>query len=301
MSAFESLRREFGKPGIRLAPGPGDLTCVILDHEGSHARASLHGAHVLDYQPHQQAEVLWLSPAAILDSRQAIRGGVPICWPWFGDHPRDTSLPAHGFARINDWTLVDSTSNENEKAVTLALHDNACTRELWPHAFELRYRLSLSNVLRASLCVINTGAANMCFSAALHSYFSVSAIGQTALEGLAGCSYLDKPDNFARKVQTERLLRFAAETDRIYLDTEADCTVHDGAGARRIHIRKSGSRSTVVWNPWRDRAARFDDFPDDGYRGMLCVETANAASDVIDLEPGDCHTLAVSVESVAGA
>ena len=141
----------------------------------------------------------------------------------------------------------------------------------------------------------------MRYSAALHSYFNVVDVEWTSLAGLVECSYLDKTDQFRCKTQHETLLRFAGETDRIYLDTTAPCTIHDDARERRIRVRKMGSRTTVVWNPWAGRARQLDDFPDDGYRGMLCVESANAVNDLVDLAPGASHTLSVSIESDVNA
>lgn len=297
MNEFEVLKQTFEKPGISLVRGPGELTTVTLEHEGASARVCRHGAHVLDYRPRDQAAVLWLSPQAVFETAKPIRGGIPICWPWFAEHAHDAALPAHGFARIADWTIVASASRDAEKSVTLGLRDNAGTRAMWDQPFELSYRVSLAEQLHASLCVTNTGSANMRYSAALHSYFNVLDVERISLEGLAERSYLDKVDEFRCKSQHETLLRFAGETDRIYLDTTAPCTIYDDARERRIRVRKMGSRTTVVWNPWAGRARQLDDFPDDGYRRMLCVESANAVNDLVDLAPGASHTLSVSIES----
>jgi D-hexose-6-phosphate mutarotase len=289
----------FAKPGISFESGPGELTSVVLEHDGARVRLCTHGAHVLSYTPRGQHDVLWLSPQAIFSPGKAIRGGIPVCWPWFSDHQDDPQLPAHGFARTAQWTLIGSSSDEKGKTVDLTLVDDETTRSMWPYAFRLNYQVSLSSVFRAVLRVTNTGDESFCFTEALHSYFSVADITTSSLDGLGGHDYLDKVEGFRRKSQSEPTLRFGAETDRIYLQTEGDCTLDDERSARRIRIRKTGSRSTVVWNPWAARAREMADFPDSDFKAMVCVETANAADAVVELAPGASHTLGVCIESAA--
>ena len=301
MTELETLNADFAKPGISFEQGPGVLNTVLLHHDGACVRLCTHGAHVLSYVPRGQSDALWLSPQAVFSPGKAIRGGIPICWPWFSDHRDAPHLPAHGFARTAQWTLVESSSGEDAKTVELTLGDDASTRSMWPKPFQLNYRVSLSAVFRASLSVTNTGRETMRFTEALHSYFSVLDIRQASLNGLGGHDYLDKVDGFRRKSQPESALRFCAETDRIYLhgdaDGKGDCTIDDERGGRRICIKKSASRSTVVWNPWTTRAREMADFPDADFTGMVCVETANAADEVVELVPGASHTLSVCIES----
>jgi glucose-6-phosphate 1-epimerase len=297
VTELETLNADFAKPGVSFEPGPGLLNTVLLHHDGACARLCTHGAHVLSYVPRGQSDALWLSPQAVFSPGKAIRGGIPICWPWFSDHRDDPHLPAHGFARTAQWTLIESSSNEGAKTVELTLADDANTRSMWPSPFQLNYRVSLSEAFRAALSVTNTGRETMRFTEALHSYFSVLDITQASLSGLGGYDYLDKVDGFRCKLQSESALRFRAETDRIYLDAEGDCAIDDKRGERRIRIQKTGSRSTVVWNPWSTRARELADFPDTGYTGMLCVESANAGVEVIELAPGASHTLSVCIES----
>ena len=296
MNTLNTLKAVFEKPGIRIKHGPASFATIVLERDGASARVCTHGAHLLSYHARDSAPVLWLSPDAIFDPLTPIRGGIPICWPWFADHPTETQLPAHGFARTSLWTLVETASTPDSKAASFVLRDDDKTRAMWPHPFELRYRVSLSDVLNASLTVHNTGDATLCFSGALHSYFDVLDINRVTLEGLAQCRYLDKVDSNVAKRQSEALLHISTEVDRTYLDTERECVIHDSGRGRRIRIRKTGSRSTVVWNPWQDRAQQMADFPDQGFRRMLCVETANAANDTVELAPGARHVLSVTIE-----
>ena len=274
-----------------------ELETIVLEYQGASARICTLGAHVLDYQPAGQTAVLWLSPDAVFAPGHAIRGGIPVCWPWFAENSDNSALPMHGFARTSTWSVAQQTRNANHSEVTLRLCDSAETRALWPYAFELRYQISLSDSLRASLIVTNTSNSTFQYSGALHSYFAVQHIDNTSLAGLAGCSFVDKVDDFARKVQHDELLHFTSETDRIYLDTSSECIIHDAGHARDISIAKSGSRSTVVWNPWSERAKQMQDFTDDEYVRMLCVETANAANDVIELAAGETQTLSLTLRS----
>ncbi|MFT5175274.1 MAG: glucose-6-phosphate 1-epimerase, partial [Gammaproteobacteria bacterium] len=216
MSDFQQLRSDFQRPGISLVRGPANLTSVLLEHEGASARVSTYGAHVIDYQPRDQAPVLWLSSHAVFQAPKAIRGGIPICWPWFAENGTDAALPAHGFARTSEWTLVDSLSSREEKSVTLLLCDDACTRAMWPHPFELRYRVTVTERLCASLSVTNTGRQRMRFTGALHSYFDVLDIAQVSVEGLQGSTYVDKLDANCHKLQGEPRLRISSEVDRTY-------------------------------------------------------------------------------------
>lgn len=297
MTELETLNAGYAKPGISFESGPGVLNTVLLQHDGAHVRLCTHGAHVLSYVPRGQPDALWLSPQAVFSPGKAIRGGIPICWPWFSDHRDDPHLPAHGFARTAQWTLIESSSSADAKTVELTLGDDANTRSMWSNPFRLNFRISLTDVFRAALKVTNTGTEMMRFTEALHSYFRVLDITQTSLSGLGGHDYLDKVDGFRRKSQAEPALRFSTETDRIYLHDQGHCTIDDELGRRRIRIEKTGSRSTVVWNPWTTRAREMADFPDADFTNMVCVETANAADEIVELAPGASHTLSVCIES----
>ena len=283
-----SVRRGAGRNGLeRLAITTGRAIGEVY----------LHGAHVTAWQPTGAAPVLWVSRDSLFDAAKPIRGGVPVCFPWFAAHGTDASAPMHGFARLRTWTLTSAEDRDGEVHFTYELVDDELSRRsAWPHRFRARYRVVVGDRLGLGLDVYNTGDAPFTFEAALHTYFSVKDIQQVSVTGLAGTDYLDKVDGFARKREGEAPVRFVGETDRIYLDTEATCTIDDPGLQRRIEIAKTGSRSTVVWNPWVDRARAIADFGDDEWPSMLCIETANVRDAAVALEPGSHHTMTAVVE-----
>jgi glucose-6-phosphate 1-epimerase len=275
----------------------------LIEISNSHATASLalHGAQLLTYQPHGQAPVLWVSKDAVYAEGKSVRGGVPICWPWFGAHS-DAEMPAHGFARNRFWQLrsvqqlVDGATE-----IVLSLEDDEPSRAFWPTPFELQLRVSVGRTLSLALTMSNRATVPQRITAALHSYFDVGDIAATAVYGLEQIEYLDALQDFQRFTQTGEI-RFDAELDRIYEHTSADEWIQDEALGRRIRLQKKNSQSTVVWNPWINKSARMDDFEEGGYRRMVCVETGNVASDVVNLAPGMSHTLGVdiAVENLIG-
>lgn len=274
---------------------------AVIENAQARARIALHGAHVLDYQPTGEAPVLWLSDSARYTPGKAIRGGIPICWPWFGPDPEGRGRPAHGFARNRFWAL-ESVQHEERRGTTLrfSLPASEETRALWPQPFVLRQQVTVGASLEVALQMENIGDAEMRCSGALHSYFSVADIAETQIEGLQGRAYLDQLDHHARKTQ-DGPIHIDREVDRIYLDTANAVTIQDAGRQRRIRIDARGSRSTVVWNPWIDKAAGMDDFHDGGHRQMVCVETANTADNTVRLAPGASHQLACVIRSVKTA
>lgn len=290
---LDSLNSRFGLPGtLHFSDRGAGLPVAEITTPQASARIALQGAHLLAWQPAGQGPVLWVSKAAVFEPGQAVRGGVPVCWPWFG--ARD-GLPAHGLVRTRLWDLR-STSQDSAGQVVLRLgtSDDASTRALWDFAFDLELCVTVGQTLHLALSTRNTGAISFTITQALHSYFCVGDIAQTSVLGLDGCAYLDKVQNFAPFRQSGAL-EFTGETDRIYTDTSADCLIEDRAGGRVIRVAKQGSTSTVVWNPWREREKALADMAAGDYRGMLCVETCNAGPDQVTLAPGATHTLAAMI------
>jgi glucose-6-phosphate 1-epimerase len=263
------------------------------------ARIYLHGAHVAAWQPlGASAPVLWMSAQSHFRPDKPIRGGVPICFPWFGPHAQDPTAPAHGFARLSPWTLCDA-GEAADGTVTLTFQlesDNASP--VWPHHFHADLRVSIGPVLRIDLDVHNLDEAAFTFEEALHTYFAVGNIEHVTVSGLEHAYYLDKVAGKSTR-QCDAAIRFDRETDRVYTDTQASCVIHDPGLSRRITIAKQGSSSTVVWNPWIQKARTMADFGDDEWPGMLCIETANVGNAAVRLRPGDRHTMtaAISVEA----
>ena len=285
--SIDTLNHHFGLPGaLRFVNGSGDLPVADIQTPQASARVALQGAHLLAWQPAGAAPVIWLSQAAVFAPGQPVRGGVPVCWPWFGARE---GLPMHGFARTRMWQVrAASTDAAGQVVLRLGLQDDADTRALWNHAFDVELLLTVGATLNLSLVSRNTGDQPFTLTDALHTYFYVADIHQTAVQGLDGCDYLDKVQNFARGRQAGAV-EFTGETDRIYIDTTADCVIGDRAAQRSIRISKNGSSSTVVWNPWRDKV--FADMATGEFQHMLCVETCNAGPDQVTLAPGESHAL----------
>ena len=257
------------------------------------------GAHLTGWTIQGTPPVLFLSPNSAFQRGKAIRGGVPLVFPWFGPKAGDSRAPQHGFARVRDWR-VEAASVEPEGTCTVAitLSDDEGTRAAWPHVFHARFVASAGRQLRMALEIRNTGVADFTFEAALHTYLAVSDVRRIRVHGLENTDYLDKVAGGVRKHQAGAPLAFTGETDRVYLDTASACTVEDPDWNRRIIVAKSGSRSSVVWNPWSEKARTMTDLGD-AWTGMVCVETANAADDARTLAPGGSHILeaVISVET----
>ncbi len=290
----------FAIPGqLAFRIGPGGLPYADIANPGGAASICLQGAHLTTFRPRtQRAPVVWLSEAARFAPGRSIRGGVPVCWPWFGAHASDRTYPAHGFARTVPWELVDSGSADGATTITLRLVFSDATRVLWPHDTPLELHISVADVLDLELTTLNAGEAPVPLGEALHSYLHVADIAEVELRGLDGCAYLDKTEAFVRRQQSGPL-RFAAETDRVYVNTLAECVIDDVRLGRRIHIAKQGSASTVVWTPWSQKAAAMGDCTAEGWRSMLCVESANVADNALTLQPGEAHVLAVRYSAEA--
>ncbi len=296
---LDGLNAQFAVAGhVSFRVGYGGLPVADIANIHATATISLHGAHVTAFQPHGQDPVLWLSDYCCWEAGKAIRGGIPVCWPWFAAHPADSGKPAHGFVRTAMWKVMATEALANGATqITFGFTESEATLALWPYAFRLEMVVTVGAVLQVELVAHNTGNKEFICGGALHSYFRVNDVTEIAVRGLEGCTYIDSLDLSHRKLQEEPVT-ISSETDRIYVDTTADCTIDDPGMGRRIRIVRKGSRSVVVWNPWKDKAARMEDFGDQEYLGMICVETANAADDVVMVPSMGEHRLqtVISVE-----
>lgn len=273
---------------VRRGQLPSGLATLDIDHPLAQAQVALQGGQVLHWQPNGHAPVLWQSSRAHAQIGRSVRGGIPICWPWFG--PGAAGQAAHGFARTRNWQVQGVTASANGVQLRLALRDDASTRAIWNHAFDLDLVVHIGQTLELFLNTHNRSAAPMHITQALHSYFACADITQTQVLGLEATPYADKV-HAARPDMQHGPVRFVGETDRVYGPTTADCLIEDPGLGRRLRVAKSGSRSTVVWNPWQDKAGALGDMAACEYRQMLCVETANAGDDAVQLAPGEHHTL----------
>lgn len=295
---IETLNEKFGVDGVvTFEAGPGGLGLVKITNEYAEAEVVLQGAHVLKYRPAGGEDVLWVSEASRFESGKAIRGGIPICWPWFADHPERENLPAHGFLRDRMWEVVGVEQREDGRTVVvLEVKSNEETRALWDYKFRVEARITVGRALKVSLKAFNLGDEAFEAGAALHSYFTVSDVKGIKVRGLEGVTYIDKVDGMKRKVQ-EGVIEIERETDLIFVGTEDACEVHDERMGRKIVVEKAGSASTVVWNPWVEKAKRMGDFGDEEYVGMVCVETTNAGDDVRRIEPGESHEIVAVIHT----
>lgn len=277
-----------------LSPG---YPVLEIGHPAARARVALHGAHLMEWRPAGQGPVLYLSPQSLYQEGKAIRGGVPVCWPWFGPHGSDRALPSHGFARTRFWTLAGDEENESGVRLLFTLTDDVDTRRLWPHSFRLELEMRIGRELHLALRMLNTGTEAFTITGALHTYLAVGDIHQVRIDGLDGTEYLDTtatPPRVCR--QEEGGVVFAEEVDRNYLSSAA-VTVRDAAQDRVLTVRGGGSACTVVWNPWIAKARALADLPDGDYLRFVCVETANAWRDAVVIPPGQSHTLATTVSA----
>lgn len=294
MSSLNSLNHHFSISGqLAFEETANGMQVVKINNSHASATIALQGAHVMTFQPHdQEAPVLWMSEQAKLEPGKSIRGGVPICWPWFGAHSREASFPAHGFARTMNWGVIASeTLTDGRTRISFELQKNDVARAQWPYICHLRCIITVGKTLSIELATENTGDTAFEISEALHTYFNVGDIEHIRIIGLENCAYWDKVTD-TRGTQSGSI-EIHEEYDRVYLDTAADCIIEDTQLKRRIRIAKRGSLSTVVWNPWTEKSTRMGNMGEEGYRSMVCVESGNALENKISVAPGETHRLLV--------
>ena len=268
------------------------FTYIEINNSKAHATISTYSGQVLSYRPKgQRHDLLFVSDKAYYEEGKAIKGGIPVCWPWFGPDPDDRGRPAHGFVRNRQWDMTATESlADGSTRVVLSLSDNDETREVWPHPFRLDIEITVGDSLRVALLTHNSGDQSVTISQALHSYFQVGDISQVRVLGLDGTDYLDKVDGAARKTQAGPVT-IDGEVDRIYTGVTGEQVIDDESLGRKVHITSRGCSTAVVWNPWADIAASMGDLDDDDYRKMICVETANAGPETVEIAAGDTYRL----------
>lgn len=288
----DALNRRFAREGrLHFQALDEGLAVADITTDLCTARIALQGAQLLDWTPAGEKPLIWLSKEAVFRAGKSIRGGVPVCWPWFGAHETRADYPAHGYARTVPWDLIAVEDMPDDRIrLDFCLQTSEATRAWWPYNSPLELYITLGDSLELELVTQNADTQAISITEALHTYFAVGDVRQVRVQGLTGCDYLDKVDAFTRKTQQSEI-RIAAEVDRVYLDTQAECVIEDAAWQRRIHINKRGSHSTVVWNPWIDKSLAMGDMGQAGYLDMLCVESGNAASNVVTIPPGGEHRL----------
>jgi len=295
---IEKLNAEFGiADQLSFQNGNGEIPYIVVENQYAKARICLQGAHVTEFQPNNRQPILWLSQKSEFKANHPIRGGVPLCWPWFGPHAENPELPAHGFARRQMWQVARTTAPiDGTTRIELTLVDTPESRQIWNFKFNLALRITVGPALTLALTTCNTDSRAFQITQALHTYLKVGDSSQISISGLEKTGYFDNlTGEVRRQIQP---VTISEESNRIYLQTTATCVVDDPVLQRKISIRKAGSHSTVVWNPWINKSQQMTDFGDDEYRGMVCVETANAGEDFIRLAPGDRHTIRAEIQEI---
>jgi glucose-6-phosphate 1-epimerase len=289
------LNRRFGIPGLaEIVNGNGGLPKVLLASLAASGEMYLHGAQVTSWKPRGSEEVLFLSSHSRWEDGQAIRGGIPICFPWFRAKYDDPLAPAHGFVRTKTWELESIVQSGDAISVSMFTESDATTRRWWPADFRLVHRATFGPELHLELEITNNGTTTARFEQALHSYHKVGQLQRARLHGLHKVHYLDNTDSNRDKVQDGDVV-ITSETDRAYLRAPSVIELEDPTWRRRIHIAKENSQTTVVWNPWVEGARALADLGDDEWTQMFCVEASNVLDYAVHLEPGKQHQMAATI------
>ncbi len=279
---------------VTFLDGHGELPMLEISTAWSTAAIYLNGAHVTHFRRKDEPPLLFLSQCSRFVEGHAIRGGIPVIFPWFG--PRE-GLAQHGYARLKSWDLKEfAPAPDGSVSVRFRLPDCPEASAFPPHTAD--YVVTVNQSLTLQLIVTNRSKdAEFTFENCLHTYFEVADVTAISIHGLKGASYLDKVASFQEKTETSDTLRIASEVDRTYQNTTGTVEIRDPRLGRRISIEKQGSASTVVWNPWIAKSRQMPDFGDEEYERMICIESGNVGSDSVSLPPGGSSTLTVRLSS----
>ena len=293
-TALADLNRRFAVPErLSFALDPHGLPVAFISCRTGAAAVSLYGAHVLGYRATGRDAALFLSEHSEYTCGKPIRGGIPLCWPWFGPNPADPDAPMHGIARISLWEVADASTADDSVELVLALKDSDATRALWQHAFDLRLHIRVGATLSLALTTTNTGDSPFTFTDAFHPYFAVREIMDAEVKGLAGAAVEDR---LAKRSYTQSAdpLVIRSETDAIFTPASPSVALLEN-GRPRLTVAFKGTDRLVVWNPWIDKSHRLEDFGDNEFRRMICLEPANVGPAAVTMQPKACHTLAMQI------
>ena len=299
--SIEELNQRFAIAGAaQITAGNGGLPRVSVSTPAATAEIYLHGAQLTSWHPSGSEEVIFLSKQSQFEPGRAIRGGIPVCFPWFRNKVDNPKAPSHGFVRTKAWQLDSIALNGDGVTISLSTASDEGTRAWWPHDFRLVHRVSVGAVLVQELVVSNTGSAPLSFEEALHTYYRVGGAEAVRVSGLDGVTYLDNTDGNREKRQEGDVV-FTGPTDRAYVNTTHPVGILDPVLRRRIRLDKENSRTTVVWNPWIEGAQALPDLGDDEWRAMACVEASNIRAFAVELAPGEQHTMRTTIRVAAAA
>jgi glucose-6-phosphate 1-epimerase len=290
---IQQLNRDFGIANqLEIVSGQGGLPMITIDNGGAKALISVYGAQVLSFQPKDQSEdLLFLSQQSDYAEGKAIRGGIPVCWPWFGPDPQGLQRPDHGFVRNHFWRIAKTEAiSEAETKVSLLFNESFKQENTWRQAFILTLDIIIGPSLQLTLTTFNTGDRPFSITQALHSYFRIGHIKRVKILGLEECEYFDKLDHGTQKSQNGAIT-VSGEVDRIYANAAKDLIIVDSVFKRRIRISSPNTSTAVVWNPWSKTTQKMPDLAPVAYQQFICVEVGNVAFDVIQIQPGNQHRL----------
>lgn len=285
---LSQLNDQFSIPGqLKFIQGDNDFILIDIESDFAQATISTYGGQVLAFQPANQTDdLLFVSKLARFEPGKAIRGGIPVCWPWFGADPSNTGGLSHGLVRTRQWQ-VQHTALESDGAITviLSINDSKETRKIWPHSFSLSIIITIRESLTLELKTHNTSSISFSITQALHTYFKVEDIQNIQVTGLENTTFIDKLDGEKQK-QQQGPVTISQEVDRIYTSDKSDMILIDTVPSRKIRIHSKNSKAAIIWNPWKTKAASMSDFGSDEFKTMLCIETANAGMNTITI-PGN--------------
>jgi len=295
MQNIDTLNGQFGIKGQLQFIEDSGFIMVDINNKHAKARISTYAGQVISFQPHtQQNDLIFLSENAVYQTGKAIRGGAPICWPWFGDDTSGYGRPSHGFMRNQQWQVMASNLDLNG-ITTLVLGASSTdeTKAVWPYDFNLILEIKVGKSLELKLTTLNTGNEELTITQAFHTYFKISDVAQITVSGLDGKKYLDKLEGFSESLQTGDVT-VSEEIDRVFQAVDNDIYLIDKGFDRKITFSVTGCKTTVIWNPWTTVSSRMTDLDNDDYRRFVCVETANTAKDSVTIAAGKEHSLSVS-------
>jgi len=291
MSAVEELDCRFGIPGVaRICKGNGGLPLIQITGSRAEGEMYLHGAQVTSWKPAGYDQVLFLSTKSRWQEGHAIRGGIPICFPWFRAKADDPKAPAHGFVRTRIWQLESIAEDDSGVCVSMSIESDEQTRRWWPVEFRLVHRVVFGPELTLELVCTNTGKTGLRFEEALHTYNRVADVANVRVQGLDTVHFLDNTESNTAKVQHGDV-KIASATDNAFLGTQNKVDLIDPGLRRHIRLEKANSLTTVVWNPWREGGARLGDLGDGEWTQFLCVEVSNILAASVSLAPGEEHKM----------
>lgn len=293
---IKAINSKFSIQDKILFQEENNLQMAVIVNEYATAIISLYGGQILSYKPHQSEDLLFISKRAYFEQGKAIRGGIPVCFPWFAAHPNNSKLPNHGFARIKNWEVLSTEQLiTGETRLLLSLTNDEETQKMWAYSFQCLLEFVIGESLLIKWTIKNTDDQPFSITQALHSYLKIGDINKTTITGLENTPYLETIRSEEPFLGESQPIKIGREIDRLYTNSKNTCIIKDESFNREIILEKSGSQSTVVWNPWAQLSAKIDDLGDEDYLNFICVETANVLHNEVTIEPQEVHSMTLKI------